>query len=247
MIFGGNNNLRIGVLGGIGPESTAVFYSKLIEKLQAIGLIKSNTDFPQVIINSIPAPELISGNHRAIKHYEKGLKELDSFGVDFIVMVCNTVHLFLPRLQRGVKARILDLREAVYKELKNRKISRIAVLATENTIRLRLYEFGDLMTIRLETADIKALNNAIINFNIGKEKNKQRLTCERIAEKCYDEGAQLIVLGCTELAVMLGKCRLPSLNTIDVLVHAVISEYRNHINNCMNQQYLNSNRTEARV
>ncbi|MBI2175941.1 aspartate/glutamate racemase family protein [Candidatus Woesearchaeota archaeon] len=247
MISGGNSTLRIGVLGGIGPESTAVFYSKLIEKLQATGLIKSNTDFPQIIINSVPAPELISNNHRAIKHYERGLKELDSFGVDFIVMVCNTVHLFLPRLQRGVKTRILDLREAVYNELKKRKVSRIAVLATENTITQRLYEFNDLMTIRLETADIKALNNAIINFNIGNEKSKQRLTCERLAERCYDEGAQLIVLGCTELAVMLEKCRLPSLNTIDVLVHAIIIEYRNRMNHCMNPQYLNSNRTEARV
>lgn len=241
MIAGGN--LRIGVLGGIGPESTAVFYTRLIEKLQATGLIKSNTDFPQIIINSVPAPELISGNHRAIRHYERGLKELDSFGIDFIVMVCNTVHLFLPRLQRCVKTRILDLREEVHRELKKRKISQVAVLATENTIKQRLYEFDNLTTIRLETTDIKALNNAIIKFNIGKEKRKQRLICERIAEKCYDNGAQLIVLGCTELAVMLEKCRIPSLNTIDVLVYAVIREYKNHAN----PQYLNSNRTEAAV
>lgn len=243
MVVGGISNLRIGVLGGIGPESTAVFYSKLIEKLQATGLIKSNTDFPQIIINSVPAPELISNNHRAIKHYERGLKELDSFGIDFIVMVCNTVHLFLPRLQRCVKTRILDLREAVYKELKKRKVSRIAVLATENTIMQQLYEFDDLITIRLGTADIKALNDAIINFNIGKEKSRQQLTCERIAVRCYDKGAQLIVLGCTELAVMLEKCRIPSLNTIDVLVYAVISEYKTRVN----PQYLNSNRTEATV
>jgi hypothetical protein len=51
--------VRIGVLGGIGPEATGEFYNKLIAKFQERGLIKTNRDFPQIVINSIPAPELI--------------------------------------------------------------------------------------------------------------------------------------------------------------------------------------------
>ena len=53
------NNFKIGILGGIGPEATGEFYNKLIKRLQEKDLIKSNKDFPQIFINSIPAPELI--------------------------------------------------------------------------------------------------------------------------------------------------------------------------------------------
>ncbi len=50
---------KIGILGGIGPEATGHFYLKLIKRLQETGRIKRNTDYPQIIINSIPAPELV--------------------------------------------------------------------------------------------------------------------------------------------------------------------------------------------
>ena len=49
----------IGVLGGIGPEASVEFYAKLVKKLQESGMIKRNEDFPKIIINSIPAPELV--------------------------------------------------------------------------------------------------------------------------------------------------------------------------------------------
>ncbi len=88
------------MLGGIGPEATGEFYSKLIRSLQEKKLIKNNKDFPHIIINSIPAHELISHkiSDEELKPYIEGLKELDKFGVDFIVMVCNTIHLFYDEL-----------------------------------------------------------------------------------------------------------------------------------------------------
>jgi aspartate racemase len=114
--------IRIGVLGGIGPEATGEFYSKLIAKLQEKGLIKSNKDFPQIVINSIPAPELIYDeiSDEELKVYIDGLKELDEFGVDFIVMVCNTIHLYYDKLQREVKTPILNLREEMKEFLRKR-------------------------------------------------------------------------------------------------------------------------------
>jgi aspartate/glutamate racemase len=66
--------IKIGVLGGIGPEATGEFYNKLISKLQDNGMIKSNSDFPQIIINRIPAPELIDhASESDIEQYRKGI------------------------------------------------------------------------------------------------------------------------------------------------------------------------------
>ena len=90
-------NIRIGVLGGIGPEATHEFYGKLIKELQERSLVKANRDFPQIVINSIPAPELVyeSISDENLTDYVEGLKQLDGFGVDFIVMVCNTIYCFM--------------------------------------------------------------------------------------------------------------------------------------------------------
>ena len=63
-------------------------------RLQENGHIKNNKDFPQIIVNSIPAPELIQEtvSDSDLTPYVSGLRELDRFGVDVIVMVCNTIH-----------------------------------------------------------------------------------------------------------------------------------------------------------
>ena len=52
----------IGVLGGIGPESTAEFYRRLINRIQKSGYVQSNLNYPHILINSIPAPELFLEN-----------------------------------------------------------------------------------------------------------------------------------------------------------------------------------------
>ena len=125
--------IKIGILGGIGPEATAEFYSKLIYTLQKEKLIKSNKDYPQIIINSIPAPELIYEKilKEDLKPYIEGLKELDKFNPDFIVMVCNTIHLYYERLQKEVKTPIIDLRKEVKEYLiKNKIKSRLDIFAS---------------------------------------------------------------------------------------------------------------------
>ena len=95
-------NRKIGILGGIGPEATGEFYLNLVSKFQKEGLIKSNKDFPPIIVNSIPAPELIyeEVSDKDLEPYIMGLKELEKFGADFIVMACNTIYLFYDNFLR---------------------------------------------------------------------------------------------------------------------------------------------------
>src|SRR3989338_7494975 len=102
-----HKNITIGILGGIGPEATGNFYLKLISEIQKQKLVKSNKDYPRIIINSIPAPELTSKVNKAqLTDYVYGLKSLEKYGADFIVMVCNTIHLYRDSLQREVNISI---------------------------------------------------------------------------------------------------------------------------------------------
>ena len=224
------NTKKIGVLGGIGPEATGIFYLRLIRRLQEEKLIQRNEDFPQIIINSIPAPELVfeTFDERDVQPYLEGLRELDAMKPDCIAMVCNTIHLFHKQLQAAIKTPILDLREEVAQELHRRGASTIVVLGTPQTIRCGLYNVAGIRSIHLTNEECAIISAAVFNFNRGFEMTQSKAMVMEIAQAQLQKGATLLVLGCTELAVMLEGSLLPALDTMDVLVNAVIKQYKKH-------------------
>lgn len=224
MVYGGN--VKIGVLGGIGPEATGEFYLKLVRGLQQSGLIGCNKDFPQILVNSIPAPELVMDDisDEQLTSYKNGLKELDNFGVDFIVMVCNSIHLCLEQLQLGVRAPIIDLREKVRQKLVEKGAKKLAVLGVSSTISKGLYRFKEFEYIDLPEQLINELGPAIVKYNKGEEKDKQQQIIESISKDCLRRGADIILLACTEIAVMLKDDNLPKIDTLDVLAQSTVSE-----------------------
>ena len=224
MIYGGK--VRIGVLGGIGPEATANFYRKLINKLQSEGFVKSNSDFPQIIINSIPAPELIGKiSEENLDIYAEGLKELDDIGVDFIVMVCNTIHIYYERLQKEVSTPIINLPKEVEIFLRKNKVSSIFVIGTPETINSGLYKFSEINYLAPNANDISILSKTISDFNKGADKNLQITKVKNICMKYLANKDCVIILGCTEFCIMLEEENLNKINTIDVLVDSVIKTF----------------------
>ncbi|MFH1210125.1 MAG: amino acid racemase [archaeon] len=215
---------KIGVLGGIGPEATGEFYNKLIRRLQEKGLIKENRDFPQIVINSIPAPELIYDKitNEELQPYIDGLKELDKFGVNFIVMICNTIYLYYDILQKEINTPIINLRNELKDLLKRKGIKSNLIIGTPNTIKQGLYKLKDVKSFELKDSEINQLSNSIFKFNKGIDKQKQIQKVIKICERYLNSGAETIILGCTEFAVMLGEENFPKINTIDVLVEATI-------------------------
>lgn len=219
MIFGGN--VKIGILGGIGPEATGRFYLDLFRGLQLTG-IRGNTDFPQVIVNSIPAPELVGEDisDAQLFPYRTGLKHLDDSDVDFIAMVCNTIHLYLSELQKEIKTPIIDLRKEVRERLIKNKVKKVTVLSTRSAIERGLYNFPEIENIAITSEEINELEGAIIRYNIGKDKNSQIQIVRKIAEKYLAGGADTIILGCTEIALMLKDTNILKIDTMEVLVGA---------------------------
>lgn len=227
-ISGFDNNLKIGVLGGIGPEASAEFYYRLIKKLQGTGLIKNNKDFPQIIINSIPAPELVGDeiSFSQLAPYRDGLRQLDEFRVDLIVMVCNTIYLYYNELQKMTSVPILDLKSEVKRKIENEKFRKLAVIGTPKTMRSDLYRFKGIKYTPLPDKEIHQISAAIFKYNKGEDKIKQRQIVEQIARRCIRHGADAILLACTETAIMLEKADIPKIDTIDVLIQSVVKFYQ---------------------
>jgi aspartate racemase len=215
--------IKLGILGGIGPESSAVFYRKLIDRLQNSGLINSNTDFPQIFINSIPAPELLSENHleEDLTMYRNGLKELESLNPDFIVMSCNTIHFFYDLLSKEIKTPILDLRKEVENHLLNHNIPRVAVFGTPITTKRGLFDFKEISQVIPNDNDIELLSSSIKNFLCGKEKLLQVNNVKRLARKYRDNGFNILV-ACTELSLMLENEDLNKIDTMEILLDSTL-------------------------
>src|SRR3989344_3039684 len=152
-----NKQITIGILGGIGPEATGRFYLKLISEIQKQKLTKSNTDYPRIIINSIPAPELTTTKitPKQLEPYIQGVKQLEQYGADFIVMACNTIHLYHDLLQSGVDIPVLNLREAVKNSLNNSQT--VSVFGTPATIEGELYSFKGIKYLNPKGKDLKQL------------------------------------------------------------------------------------------
>ena len=220
--------LKIGVLGGIGPEATGEFYLKLIRKLQEENMIRSNDDFPQIFINSIPAPELVFDKIKDsdLDMYYEGIKELNKFNPDFIVMVCNTIHLFISKLQVISKAQIIDLRMELRNYLFNENFNKVTIIGSPSTISNGLYEFSYFEYLNPDINEQKVLSDSIFYFNKGIDKEKQKNISSEIAKKYLSRGSEIIILGCTEFAVMLDSCDIPKINTIDLLVDSVIKRMK---------------------
>ncbi|OWP54008.1 glutamate racemase [Candidatus Micrarchaeum sp.] len=215
------------MLGGIGPEATSEFYNKLILRLQNRGMIRSNADFPQIIINSIPAPELIYDNisDEDLEPYFEGLKELASLDPELIVMVCNTIHIYHKELQKSIDVPILDLRKEVKGFLNAHDIRSTFIMGTPNTLGKGLYRFDGIKHIGPSAEERDMLTEAIFEFNKGNnyEKAKSTNMAIDICNRYVPSKADIAILGCTEFGVMLNKEPLPKISTIDILVDAVIS------------------------
>ena len=214
--------MKIGILGGIGPESTGILYMKIIEKLQKNKLIRDNRDYPQILINSIPAPELIFEKIKPedLNEYKKGLEELDKHNLDFIIMACNTIHLFLEELQKGIKTKIISIKEIVKQELYRKGIKNLVVIGTPSTISKGLYYFKDISYMEITKIERNIISRSVFEYNHGNKKEAYKV--ENIVTKYLNKGAESILLGCTELALMLKDKPFPKIDTIDLLANKII-------------------------
>jgi aspartate racemase len=216
------HNIKVGILGGIGPEATGNFYLDLIRELQKS--VKNNSDFPQIIINSIPAPELIGEiiSDTELEPYINGLKILEKNEVDFIVMVCNTIHIFHERLQKKISTEILDLRKEVRNKIEKTSIKNISIFGTNSTISNGLYEFEGKIYKSPDDTEKNIIKESIFLFNKGEDKKRQIEKVREIAQRHLDSGSETILLACTELDLMIKKSGIPNISTINVLKDATI-------------------------
>ncbi|MGQ7873137.1 aspartate/glutamate racemase family protein [Bacillus sp. 1A] len=134
----------IGILAGMGPKSTGPFVDTVVAECQTIYGAKHDIDFPHMMIYSCPTPFYMDRpiDHEAMKKaIIEGAQKLESTGVEFIAMPCNTAHLYFEELQQSLSIPILNIVDETLKAIPE-TAKRVALLATEATIQAGIYQDG---------------------------------------------------------------------------------------------------------
>ena len=202
----------IGLIGGMSWESTMTYYQIINTAVkETLGDLHSG----KVLLNSIDFYEIE-------KHQSKGewdacasimidaAKALETAGADFIVICTNTMHKVVPQIQEAISIPILHIAEAVSQVLKQNHITKAALLGTKYTMTQTFYmdklQEAGLEILLPEAEDIEIVNRVIFEelcLGIVSEQSKKEYL--RIISQLEELGAQGVILGCTEIGLMIGQ------------------------------------------
>lgn len=231
----GSGEKVIGVLGGMGPEATLSFYGKLIANTPAA----RDQDHLRVVIDSNPkVPDrtaaLLGLGGSPLPMMVAGMEALALAGADFVVIPCVSAHGFLDDLRRQARLPLLSLLDAVADHLRQDHpgVKKVGLLATSGTLdsggfQATLARAG-VQAIAPEAADqarVMAAIYAIKRSASGGARVEIREDLHRVAERLVVLGAQGIVLGCTEIPLVLtGEgLSVPVFDVVRILARASIA------------------------
>ncbi|EOP49740.1 aspartate racemase [Bacillus cereus VDM053] len=219
----------IGILAGMGPKSTGPFVDTVVAGCQTIYGATHDMDFPHMMIYSCPTPFYMDRpiDHAAMKKaIIEGAQKLESTGVDFIAMPCNTAHLYFEELQRSITIPILNIVDETLKAiLENTK--KVALLATEATVQAGIYQDG--ITKRnieyIHNEQWQEMINQIITCIKGGEIEKARKLWSVLVLQLKDE-VDTAIIACTDLNVVLSE---DFVDSSQCLAKAVVRMYVSNI------------------
>jgi aspartate racemase len=203
----------IGLIGGMSWESTATYYRHINELVKArLGGLHS----AQVIIYSVDFHEverlLRSGDwHAAGLLLADAARSLETAGADFLVLCTNTMHKVAPAIEAAVRIPLFHVADPTAGEIKKAGFSTVGLLGTrfvmeQDFYQERLRSRHGLHVLVPKPQDREFLHRVIFEeLCLGKLIEQSRSECRRVMADMAGEGAQAIILGCTEMSLLLGQ------------------------------------------
>ena len=222
----------IGILAGMGPRSTSPFIDLVIDECQTQYGAKYDEDFPKIMIYSLPTPFYIDHpmDHELMKKtIIEGLKKLESIGVNFIGMPCNSAHIYFEDLKRAIGIPLLNIVDETIKHLPEvpRKVT---LLSTSSTFDSEIYQKSIINSgheFVFENNWQQRLDFLIQCIKNDKEDTNNIKLWKDLIEDVKSKAIKNIIVGCTDLNVVI-KETPNSLDVIDssrCLAEAVINKY----------------------
>ena len=221
----------IGMIGGTSWESTQLYYQQLNElTAQALGGLHS----ARCILYSLEFGEVYAHMERgewdaAAKITAQAAKALEEAGADFLILCANTSHKFCPAVEQRVSIPILHIADAVVEAIRARGLRTVGLLGTRYTMQEDFYlprlEAAGIRVLLPEASEMEEINRIIYEeLCVGTVKESSRNTLSALVEVMHAEGAEGVILGCTELGMILKDedAAIPLLDTVKIHSEAAV-------------------------
>ena len=207
----------IGLIGGMSWESTANYYRDINELVkQRLGGLHS----AQTLLYSVDFQEIERLQHHG--HWDEAgaqlaeiAHRLERAGADIVVLCTNTMHKVAPAIEAAVRIPFLHIADPTAETIKQAGIRRIGLLGTRFTMeeefyRGRLAQKHGLEVIVPDTAGRDIVHRVIYDeLCLGKIEDRSRQAYREIIARLVEHGAEGIILGCTEIAMLVSPVDSP--------------------------------------
>ncbi|MCU4400813.1 aspartate/glutamate racemase family protein [Acinetobacter pittii] len=222
----------IGLLGGMSWESTALYYQKINKMVHhKLGKLHS----AKVIINSVDFEEIAALQAKGLwqeagTYLAEQAQNLEKAGADCILVCTNTMHKIAAQIEDSITVPFLHIADATAKEILSQNIGKVALLGTAFTMvqdfyKARLQDHGIDVVIPNEE-DRKTVHRIIYEelcLGVINPDSQQKYIA--IVERLIAEGAQGIILGCTEICMLIGELKfsVPLFDTTTIHAKEAVS------------------------
>ncbi len=225
----------LGIFGGMGPEATSDIFRSIIRLTPA----ERDQDHIPTLIYSLPqVPDRMSSinnNDPAIIPYlVQGVKLLEKSGAIVISIPCNTVHYYYDLMADTVDVPIINMIEETVAEVKKNypDIKKVGLLATTGTISTGLYEdelnkTGFEVVVPDNIIEDEYVMKAVSGIKSGVDTKISEDLLAVAGENVIEKGAEIIILGCTEIPLAFNPERssVPVVNASEVLARKSVEMY----------------------
>lgn len=215
----------IGLIGGMSWESTVTYYKIINETVkERLGGFHSG----KILLYSVDFAEIeecqVKGEwEKSAEILSEAAENLEKAGADFIVICTNTMHKVAGKIQENIKIPVIHIADATAHKLKQDGILKTALLGTKYTMTQDFYKEklreNGIEVLIPEEKDIEIVNHVIYEeLCLGKILDSSRKEYIRIIDGLKEKGAQGVILGCTEIGLLISQkdSPLPVYDTTEI-------------------------------
>ena len=218
----------VGIIGGMGPEATADFYMRLVKRTPA----GRDQDHLHVIMDGNAAiPDrtesfLNESTATMVAVVESALR-LEQMGAEILAMPCNSAHLWYDGIVSQLTVPLLNMVEEVFAAIREAGLRTVGLLATAGTLQSGLYEryAGDVNLLVPNDDERGRIHETVyaVKAGVGADEGEGKEVLFEIINGYRKRGAEGVILGCTEIPLLISRKDLPDFpvfDSTDILVEA---------------------------
>ena len=218
----------IGLIGGMSWESTALYYQLINQgvKQQLGGLHSAKIILVSVDFAEIESLQMAGEWTKAGQILAQAAVSLQSAGADFFLICTNTMHIVAEQVQAAVQIPMLHIADATAEAIKQKGLTKVGLLGTAFTMEQDFYKgrlqnkFGIDVLIP-DDNDRKLVHDIIYNeLCLGQIREESRKTYQRIIDDLSSRDAEGVILGCTEIGMLVDQKDLEAHVLDTTLIHA---------------------------